>query len=414
MRIAFASLGSLGDLHPLLAVARACGARGHETVVAASRGFGDYVEENGFAFRPIRPHLEPEPGRVEYLSHPSRGPGRLLREEIFGSVRETYHDLLEATEDADLLVVGELLYVAPLVAERRRIAWANAILSPASFLSVRDRGVLGPAPWLHRFGALPHRVALSIGRLVTARWAQPLTALRQELGHPAGPSPVYEGKFSPELVLALFPGFFAGPQSDWPGAVVQTGFPFFEQRGSEALHESIRAFLQGGAPPIVFTLGSSVVHIARDFYEHAAAAARRIGRRSVLLCGGNPVPEDLPDDALALSYAPLEWLFPGACLAVHHGGVGSCGEAIRAGVPSLAIPFGYDQPDNAERLERLGIGHVLAGRQFSAGRLSEALAAALADTQAASRARALAGELDPEADLGQTVDALERLLLRAG
>jgi len=411
MRIVLASLGSLGDLHPLLAVARAAEERGHETVIAASRMFGDYIRGFGFAFAPIRPDLSPAPARVEYLSHPTRGPGRLLREEIFGSVRETYTDLLEATSGADLLVVGELLYVAPLVAKTRSIPWTTAILSPSSFLS-EDPGVLAPVAWMHRlnvFSSLPHRLMLAIGRRITQRWATPLAELRRELGLPDGPSPVFEGKFSQDLVLALFPEFFASPQKDWPASVAQTGFPFFEQAGDPKVREGLRAFLDRGKPPIAFTLGSSVVHFADDFYHQAAKTASSLGMRAILLVGNNEPPAQLPDSILAIQYAPLSWIFPRAAIAVHHGGIGSCAEALRAGIPSLVVPFGYDQPDNASRLARIGVARVLSGRKFQSKQLEAALANIVSDQGMARRARKLSAEIHPKADLAATVTRLEKL-----
>lgn len=149
MRIVFASLGSLGDLHPLLALADESRRRGHAVSIAASETYRSYVSSLGYEFRRIRPDLDPEPGRLDYLSHPTRGPERLMREELFPRVRETYADLLEATEETDVLVVGELLYIAPLVAAKRRIPWANVILSPSSFLSACDPCVLAPAQSLH-------------------------------------------------------------------------------------------------------------------------------------------------------------------------------------------------------------------------------------------------------------------------
>jgi len=138
MRIVFASLGSLGDLHPLLALARAAGERGHETVIAASKDYRAYVGSLGFEFQPIRPDFTFDTALVGHLFHPRRGPERLMREQVFPSVRETYADLLAAARGADFLVVGELLYVAPLVAAKLGIPWANAILAPTSFLSACD------------------------------------------------------------------------------------------------------------------------------------------------------------------------------------------------------------------------------------------------------------------------------------
>ncbi|MGH8047754.1 MAG: glycosyltransferase [Chthoniobacterales bacterium] len=413
MRVVFASLGSLGDLHPLLALARAAGERGHDPVIAASTGYRDYVESLGFEFHAIRPDFEFEPKLVARLFDPKRGPERLMREQIFPNVRKTYADLLDATQGADLLVVGELLYVAPLVAAAHGIPWANAILAPTSFLSACDPCVLAPVQRLfalRRLGRWPYRLIFALGRIVTRRWSAPLTAFRKELGFPDGTSPVFDAKHSPLLTLALFPKFLAAPQSDWPPHVVQTGFPFFAQSIRPDAAVRLKKFLAAGEPPVVFTLGSSVIQIARDFFQCAAGAAQQAGRRAILLTGGNPIPPGLPDAILAIDYVPLDEVVPHAVALVHQGGVGTCAEALRWGVPSLVIPFGFDQPDNAERLRRLGVAAVLPRARFSQDRLTAVLTELLASAPMAGRARELAAGMQPEHDMEKSLDAIERLV----
>lgn len=412
MRIVFASLGSLGDLHPLLALARAAAERGHLPVIAASSGYRSYVEGLGFEFRPIRPDLAFEPELVGRLFHPQKGPERLMCEQIFPSVRETYADLLAAATGADLLVVGELLYIAPLVAASLGIPWANAILAPTSFLSASDPCILAPVPALYalrRLGKWPYRLVFALGRRVTGRWSAPLNALRRELGQPAGSNPVFDAKHSPLLTLALFPPLLAAPQPDWPARVTQTGFLFFAQRPRPEVMTRLERFFDAGEAPIVFTLGSSVIEIARDFFHAAADAAQRLGRRAILLTGRNAVPPGLSDSVLAIDYAPLDCVLPRAVAVVHQGGVGTCAEALRWGVPSVVIPFGYDQPDNAERLRRLGVAEVLPRQRFSGPRLQTMLGRVLASQSMQSRARELAGKIRPEDDLERSLDALENL-----
>lgn len=411
MRIVFASLGSLGDLHPLLAMAREAERRGHTAVIAASQCFGESIEAQGFSFARIRPDLTPAPERLSHLSHPTHGPSRLMREEIFPSVRATFDDLRAAARDADLLVVGELLYVAPLVARVLGIPWVNVVLAPSSFLSTIDPCVLAPVAALYRWkwlGNWPHRIVLGLGRRVTARWSRPLQALRRELGCPDAGNPIFDGKHSPHRVLACFPEFFAAPQEDWPAQVEQCGFVFFEQSANPATTRRIEAFLAKGDRPIVFTLGSTAVHIAGDFYEWAASVTKRLGRRAILLKGRAARNVAESDDLLVLDYAPLEQLLPRACAVVHHGGIGSCAEALRFQVPSLVIPFGYDQPDNAERLRRLGVARVLPRRRCSERQLLRELTALLdgADTQRPTLAR-LGAAIDPAGSVAAAIDALE-------
>ncbi len=417
MRIVFASLGSLGDLHPILALAAASRDRGHVPVIAASETYRGYVASLGFEFHRIRPDFEPDPVVLEQLFHPRRGPKHLMCEEVFPRVRETYADLLEAGRAADFLVVGELLYVAPLVAAKLGIPWTNVILAPTSFLSACDPCVLAPVPALHglrHFGTWPHRLIFALGRVVTSRWSAPLRAFRRELGFPAGPSPVFDGKHSPHLVLAMFPDFLAAPQPDWPAKVVQTGFPFFAQPSRPGNVEKLEAFLAAGEPPLVFTLGSSVVHIAENFYQSAAEAARVLGRRAILLSGKNPLPATLPEGVIAIDYAPLESVLPRAAAVIHQGGIGTCGEALRAGIPSLVIPFGFDQPDNGERLRRLGVGKVLRRNRFSRASLISSLRGLLGDPAMASRAREFSRRVRPDIDLAESLAAIERIGSRSG
>ncbi len=412
MRIVFASLGSLGDLHPLLALAQAARARGHEPIIAASAGYRDYLEKLGFTFRPIRPDFEFEPTLVGRLFDPVRGPQRLMEEQVFPNVRETYADLVAATADADLLLVGELLYVAPLVAAKHDIPWANAILAPTSFLSAWDPCVLAPAPLLYHLknlGRWPHRLIFALGRRVTSRWSTPLHDFRRELGLPPAGSPVFDAKHSPDLTLALFPSFLAAPQPDWPASTRQTGFTYFEQTAPPDTIEALRRFREGGDSPIVFTLGSSVVHIASQFYDGAVQAATTLGRRAILLTGGNPIPPTLPPSILALDYAPLADVLPGAAAIVHQGGVGTCAEALRHGVPSLVIPFGFDQPDNAERLRRLGVARVLRRRKLNPASLAQELRLLLAATDVKTRAARLQTKIAPPSALAESLNHLESL-----
>lgn len=414
MRILFASLGSLGDLFPMLAMAQALRARGHTPAIAAPAAYEARITALGLPFHPLRPDFPPEV--LTYIfGDPVHGGKRLLAETIFPHARETYADLLAAAQGADAMVVGELIYVAPLVAAKLGLPWANAMLAPTTLMSALDPCVLTrfPAAYhLRHLGTWPQRLLFRLMRRATNAWAQPLLALQEELGVRTG-NIIFEGKFSPHLVLALFSPAFGALQRDWPAASVQTGFPLLAQTPSPETAARIEAFLAAGPAPVVFTLGTTVVHLAQDFYQVAADTALALGRRAILLMGKNPPPRAPADQVLALDYAPHGSLFPHAAAVVQHGGVGGCAEALRAGVPVLTIPVGFDQPDNAERLRRMGVGAVLAHTRVNRETLERSLAAVLADAAMAARAKAVAASMDPEADMGHTVDAIEAMVRRA-
>jgi rhamnosyltransferase subunit B len=141
------------------------------------------------------------------------------------------------------------------------------------------------------------------------------------------------------------------------------------------LSVEVSEFLNRGEPPIVFTLGSSAVGAAGSFYQVSARAAELLGRRAILLVGRDPAnrPRRLSADVLAVESAPHELLFPRAAATVHHGGIGTTGQALRSGQPTLVVPFAHDQPDNAHRVSKLGAGRVIYPARYTADRVAEEL-----------------------------------------
>lgn len=410
MRIAFGSFGSLGDLHPVLALACGAAGRGHGVVVAAAEAHRPVVEAAGIEFQPLRPGVPTNEASLAHYFHMSRGPVRLMRELSFAHVRETHEDLTRAAGGADVLVVGELLYTAPQVAAAEGIPWANIVLAPTSFLSSEDPCVLAPAPFLHpfrRLGPWFHRLAHRFGRLQTAWHARPLTAFQRSLGVVKPGNPVYDTKHSPRLVLTLFPEFLAAPQRDWPSAVRQCGFVFHRQPIDP--EPGVRDFLERGSAPVVFTLGSIVSHFEPGFHLCAAEAAGLLGRRALILAGRNPRRPRGGGDLHVADYAPLEAVLPHAAAVVHAGGIGTCGEALRAGVPSVIVPYAFDQPDNALRMKRLGVAEVLPRGGGGAVAIAGALRGVLEGSRHRGAARSLAEAIDPGRTLACALDGIESL-----
>ena len=292
-RILLATIGSLGDLHPCLAMAIGLRERGHRVAVASTEIYRAKVEALGLAFHAIRPDIPArDPVLMETLMDMRKGPEFLLRQLILPALRDTYDDLVEAAEGADLLIAGEIVFAAPLVAERLNLPWVSVMLSPFSFYSAFDPSVSPLAPsidFLYRAGPQLYRAFLNLGRVATSHWWKPVRELRRELGLGAGRNPLFYDKFSTDLTLAMFAPEMAQPQPDWPANVVQTGYVYFDRgEGLSGLAPELENFLNAGEPPIVFTLGSSAVHDPRGFFEASAEAAKLLGKRAVLLMGDNP------------------------------------------------------------------------------------------------------------------------------
>jgi UDP:flavonoid glycosyltransferase YjiC (YdhE family) len=418
-RIVLATFGSLGDLHPFLALALGLQTRGHDVVIATSEVYRTRVEALGIGFKPVRPDISVIEADVELmrrLMDMRKGTERIVCELVMPVLRDSYADTLAAADGAVLLVSHALTYGVRLVAEKRGIPWASVMLSPIGFLSCHDPSILPTAQFfskhLRLLPASLYGIFLWFGKRMIRAWGKPWHDLRAELGLPAvRDNPLCEGQHAPRLVLAMFSRLLADRQPDWPVNTVLTGFPFYDRDSDATLPPALARFLDEGPPPIVFTLGSSAVWDAGAFYEHSAAAARSLGRRAVLLTGTDPrnQPATVPDGAIVCDYAPFTALFPRAAAIVHQGGVGTTGQAMRAGRPMLVMPYSHDQPDNADRVCRLGIARTTSKNRYTASRAAAALEALLDDRACVERAAKIGREVRAEDGVGRACDAVEAL-----
>ena len=413
-RILLATWGSLGDLYPYVQLARALAARGHETVVATCPFYRDMVESAGVAFHPMRPDVDPDDGAlIRRVMDPRIGSQVIVAELLAPNVRAAYDDLRPAAERADLIVSHPVTFAAPLVAGVLRKRWISTVLAPSSFFSIHDFPVPPPAPALGallRLGAPIGWLFRKIARATAFTWMGPVRAFRADLGLPETGEPLFEGQFSPFGTLALYSRVLGDPQRDWPPRTQITGFPFAPIAG--ALPPDVTGFLEAGDPPIVFTLGSSAVGAAGDFYEDAAAAADMLGRRAILLMGlrgRNRLAAPQPERVLTIDYVPHALLFPHAAATVHHGGVGTLGEALRAGRPMLIVPFAHDQPDNAARVVRLGVARTASRRTITAADLATELDRLLGRPSYAQRARDVGQIVGGEDGAGVASDIIEEI-----
>jgi rhamnosyltransferase subunit B len=311
------------------------------------------------------------------------------------------------------MIAGELVYAAPLVAEKLSLRWVSVILSPFSFFSSFDPWVMVNAPGLlhlRKAGPSVYRAGLNLGRLATWHWSNPVRQLRREQGLRPACDPVFRDKFSPDLVLALFSPWLARPQPDWPSQTLQPGFVYFAKHTPDAeLASRLSRFLATGVDPIVFTQGSTAVHNPGSFYQVSAVAAKRVGRRAILL-GTTAAPGTGSSDVLTLPYAAYAQVFPHAAVNVHQGGSGTTGEALRSGRPMLVVPYGWDQPDNAARVARLGAGLHVARSDYSVDTATAALKFLVANPSFSARATEIGDQVAAEDGLASACNAIGSVL----
>ena len=420
MRVILSNIGTFGDINPLIAIALELKRRGHAAVMAVPAVFEGKIRPLGLEFHAVRPDIDPRNTiMIEMVYDVKKGTERGLREFLFPALRQTYDDLLDAAtrpQRADLLLLGELNYAGPLVAEVTGIPWASYLLAPLSFFSAFDPPVLPMYPRLARADRTVPGLGRAIKRLarfMSRKWPEPIYELRAELGLERGSNPLFDAKHSPSLVLALFSRMLGREQKDWPPHTKITGFCFYDSdAGNATLPPHLEAFLAAGPAPVVFTLGSAAVMAAGKFYEYSAKAAMRLGVRAVLLIGSdqrNRPPQALPETICVAEYAPFSVLFPRAAPVVHQGGVGTTAQCLRAGKPMLIMPYSHDQPDNARRMRRLQVARVIQRDNYTPVRVARKLQAMLEEPLFAARAALVAERLSQEDGVASACDSLEEL-----
>jgi UDP:flavonoid glycosyltransferase YjiC (YdhE family) len=421
-RIVLTSWGSHGDLNPFLGLAIALRERGHQPVLAVPAHYRPQVEAEGMRIHPVRPDIDPgDRALISRIMHPRTGTEVIVRELLVPRIRESYADLWAATEGADLLVSHPITFAAPLVGARRGMRWLSAVLAPMSFFSRHEIPAFPPAPWTARLNGVPGagRMLTTLARAATRGWTKPVRELRRELELPDAGDPVFDGQFSPHGTLALYSRVLGAPQPDWPARVAVTGFVFYDRSSGEQAGPAVRSWLDAGPAPIVFTLGSSAAATgtaAARFFGESVAAARSLGRRALLLVGSNPANRPVlgnDESVWVTEAAPYSEIFPRAAAVVHQGGIGTTAQALAAGIPQLVVPFAHDQPDNAVRVERLGVARWVAATRYEARRSARLLGELLRGTRYTARAAAVGREVRSEDGPAAACDAIDAALAGA-
>lgn len=415
-RILLATFGSFGDLHPYVALGLELQRRGHVACIATSALYEDKIRALGLDFAPVRPDLGKPEENLDLMRRvmSDRGGTEVVIREIFMSaLRDTFTDTHAAAADCDLIVTHPLTYAARMTAELRGKPWISTALAPISFFSSYDPCVVPTAPQMrHLYGVLPRFVLewiISLGKRSISHWCAPVHDLRQELGLPKIPHPIFEGQFSPIMTLALFSPELMRQHRGLPVNTHITGFPFHDADAGRDGGEELQRFLANGEPPVIFTLGSSAVWTAGTFYDVAADAIHALGRRAILLVGAdarNRMPEP-PQDVLLAEYVPFSSVFPQCSAIVHQGGVGTTGQAMRSGRPMLVVPFAHDQHDNAHRVCKLGVARSCSRHSFHVRRAAKDLHALLTESGYTRSAQALGERMSHE---NGSVAACDRLL----
>jgi len=412
MRLLMTALGSYGDVYPIVGLGAAMLARGHQVAILTNPHFRGVVESAGLELLPLGTTEQYiELAHHKDLWHPFYGPTMVLRTTTEMTLRPIYDHLELQYQPGETVFVAHGLDLASRVfQEKHDVPMASIHLAPLGLRSFHESPLMFGmlmADWLPRwFRQAQYWLADKyLDRLV----APELNKLRKEQRLPPVSGIFRSWYFSPQLVLGLFPDWFAASQPDWPANTRLSGFPLWDQSETQGMAEDVLQFLDAGEPPLVFAPGSAMTSGGK-FFAAAIEACQRLQRRGMLLTKyPDQLPRDLPSGVQHFSFVPFSQLLPRAAALVHHGGIGTSAQALAAGVPQVVMPMAYDQLDNANRLKRLGVAQFIHRHKFRGPRLAKSLDKLLRSDATQKNCQRWAAKLDANTPLAEACEQLEEL-----
>ena len=421
MKITVFAAGSRGDIQPCLVLSKGLQDAGYQVRLAAPENFAAFAFNHGVSFIPLRGDVQKIMDSDTVKKFMEKGGSnplksiRVMRSLAAPVVMSMAQDAYSACLDADALIcLGVFSSFGYSISEALRIPMIQ--IEPAPLLPTRAF----PAPsWpiqrdlggLHNY--LSGRVMLQVVWL----WYHDFL---KDFRHTLGLSIYTSGRFfqvlrSTPMLGAYSPSLIPHP-ADWPDSVHVTGYLFLEGEGDWQPPADLLAFLEAGDPPVYIGFGSMAGRNPEGMARVVSQALVESGQRGLLLTGwGGLRAELVAKYVFVLQSAPHSWLFPRMAAVVHHGGAGTTAEGLRAGIPSVIVPFAFDQPFWGARLNALGLGpQPVPVNKLTISRLAGAISQAVSDQGMRERARVTGEAIRSEDGLANAVDHIRRYLGNPG
>lgn len=412
-RIALFTYGSRGDVEPFVALGVGLRNAGHAVRLAAPASFEEFAARHGLEFAPIE-------GNPDELAAAFANQAGLSWVRMIGSMArhvlpiaaQATRVLQSAAQDADLIVHSFLMTDAGhTLARRLGVPDVSAQFFPV-FLPTGDftSVALPDLPLGRVYRRMTHHFNTAMFRW-GARAMFPLVR-RSAPGFPALAPWFLADRSGPQTpLLFAFSRHVLPPPSDWPPFAHVTGYWRLPLAEGWLPPPELAHFLRSGSAPVYFGPGSMQSDALHDLLRMAVGAARACGRRILLGVAPQRLPPDLTgDDVFAAADVPHAWLFPRMAYIVHHGGAGTSGAAVLAGVPNSAAPFSADQTFWARRLHQLGLGPAAPpARRLTLERLTALMQDGLQNPAYARAATELAAQVRAEDGVAEAVRHIQSL-----
>jgi sterol 3beta-glucosyltransferase len=431
MRITMLTGGTRGDVQPYVALGVGLQRAGHHVCVLAPELFRGLITESGLDFRPIRvewngveiqspQELLRLPEMQAFMPKGGKGTSlfdllaiaRVAKRHMADFVAAYFDACWASSEDVDLLIASTTSFGGPDFAEKQGIPCILAVIQPLTPTRAFPQPLLASRDV--RLNHAINRLTYYVLRMFT--WlvlGKPINKWRREMGLAPHSGFSYWHQIQAQTTVYGFSPSVLPTPADWPPNHHVTGYWLLDEPTGWQPSAHLVRFLEDGPPPVCVGFGSmpggDMIRMARVVLE----ALRLSNQRGVLLSGWGELGGSLslPETTCSLESIPHSWLFPRMRAVVHHGGMGTTAAGLRAGIPSVIIPTGADQPFWAQRVEQLGVGvHCASFSKVTADQLAAALREVTTDTALRQRAAALGERIRAEDGVGQAVAVIQKQL----
>lgn len=418
MRIRVITIGSMGDVRPYVALGTGLRNSGHDVRIITHTGFESLVREHGLDFAPVAGDpRESADNKVLRALHDDgdnkKRWWRTFKEVDAPLMRQRLRDCWEACSDAEVIVVSILPYLfGYAVARKLQVPLVRGFYFPTS--PTREYSAEFLPSWIPRSEGI-NLASYTIQRQFLWNIARPFVAgaCREILDLHSIPlrEPFGELDRQKQLLLYAYSPAVAPPPSDWGDWIDVTGYWFLDRAVDWQPPQALVDFLEQGPPPIyIGGFGSMTNREPAEIPRIVCRALSLTGQRAVVLTGwGGLSPSELPREICAVDWVPFDWLFPRVSAVVHHGGAGTTAASLRAGLPTVVIPFILDQFFWGRRVFELGVGpRPILRKHLEAEVLAEAIRTAASDPGMRERAVAIGQRIRSEDGVARAVATFNR------
>lgn len=367
MKVLISTFGSHGDILPFAALAKEFADRGQEVVFFANDFFATIPSLQNIKFISIG--TKRDYYRI-FSNTADVSATKAFKAIATESARlsPTYYEAMQnEIEDGETIIISSpLLFAGLLLKETRGVFVVTINLSPSIFRSninpprLADKWITTSTPNIVKNITWKAMDSLFYEPILT----KPLNKLRLKLGLQKVKNIFHSWIHSADLVIGLFPKWFASPQKEWPKNVVLMNF-VIPDKASQIIHSELTSFLESDKPIVAVTVGTANSK-GYNFFKTSIESLQKLDIKIILISHfDGQIPLFLPPNTINVRYVPFDYLLPKVSILIHHGGIGTTAVAMRAATPQIICPTAYDQFDNSKRAVELGVAKELSQKNYN-------------------------------------------------